>query len=91
MTIRIYPADEGGRYVFALGNAIVKSSHLHDTREIDYSFTDANEARAITMAKDVLGDIRVPEIYFAGKVFTVWLFYNYSKFLHHIRFVAAKC
>lgn len=38
-TTRIYPADEGGRDVFALGNIIVKSSHLHDEREmVDYSF-----------------------------------------------------
>ncbi len=27
--VRIYPADEGGRDVFALGSVIVKSSHLH--------------------------------------------------------------
>ncbi|MBE3045343.1 hypothetical protein IMZ48_22890 [Candidatus Bathyarchaeota archaeon] len=27
-TARIYPADEGGRDVFALGSVIVKSSHL---------------------------------------------------------------
>jgi hypothetical protein len=29
--VRIYPADEGGRDVFALGTVIVKSSHLHDS------------------------------------------------------------
>ncbi|RHZ48892.1 uncharacterized protein CDV56_106136 [Aspergillus thermomutatus] len=67
-SVRIYPANEGGRDVFALGSVIVKSSHLHETREIDYSFADANEVRAITIAKDILGDIRVPEIYFAGKI-----------------------
>lgn len=65
---RIYPADEGGRDVFALGSVIVKSSHLHDTPEIDYSFADANEVEAISIAKNVLGNIRVPKIYFAGKV-----------------------
>ncbi|EPS34137.1 hypothetical protein PDE_09099 [Penicillium oxalicum 114-2] len=65
---RIYPADEGGRDVFALGNVIVKSSHLHNTPEIDYSFADANEVQAISIAKGVLGGIRVPEIYFAGKI-----------------------
>ena len=66
---RIYPADEGGRDVFALGSVIVKSSHLHDTQEIDYSYADSNEVRAIAIAKDLFKDaIRVPEIYFAGKV-----------------------
>lgn len=42
---QIYPADEGGRDVFALGTVIVKSSHLHDPTidEIDFSYADANE------------------------------------------------
>ncbi|KAI9783098.1 MAG: hypothetical protein M1839_004267 [Geoglossum umbratile] len=44
-SVRIYPADEGGRDVFALGSVI-----------------------AIAIAKSVLKDIRVPEIYFAGKI-----------------------
>lgn len=71
--IRIYPADEGGRDVFALGSVIVKSSHLHargDTTymEIDFSYADANETQAIALAKTVLKGIRVPDIYFAGKV-----------------------
>lgn len=65
---RIYPADEGGRDVFALGSVIVKSSHLHGTEEIDYSFADANEIEAIAIARKVLRDVRVPETYFAGKV-----------------------
>lgn len=40
---RVYPADEGGRDVFALGSIIVKSSHLHGQgKEIDYSYADAN-------------------------------------------------
>lgn len=68
-SVRIYPADEGGRDVFALGSVIVKSSHLHDTQEIDYSYADANEVRAFAIAKDLFKDIiRVPDIYFAGKV-----------------------
>lgn len=68
-SIRIYPADEGGRDVFALGSVIVKSSHLHDTQEKDYSYADTNEIHAIAIAKDLFKDtIRVPEIYFAGKV-----------------------
>ncbi|KAL4895860.1 kinase-like domain-containing protein [Aspergillus ambiguus] len=65
---RIYPADEGGRDVFALGNVIVKSSHLHNTQEIDYSFADANEVNAISIAEDILRNIRVPKIYFSGKI-----------------------
>ncbi|CAL5872490.1 uncharacterized protein PFLUO_LOCUS6754 [Penicillium psychrofluorescens] len=71
--IRIYPADEGGRDVFALGSVIVKSSHLHAREgaqytEIDFSYADANEVQAIALAKTVLKDVKVPEIYFAGKV-----------------------
>lgn len=70
---RIYPADAGGRDVFALGSIIVKSSHLHARRdvqfpEIDFSYADANEARAIALAKTVLGEVKCPEILFAGKV-----------------------
>lgn len=72
-SVRIYPADEGGRDVFALGNVIVKSSHLHDPengqiKEIDFSYADANEVQAIAIAKSILKDIRVPNIFFAGKV-----------------------
>lgn len=72
-TVRIYSADEGSRDVFALGSIIVKSSHLHAQgsaryTEIDYSYADANELQAIAIAKNVLKDVRVPEIYFAGKV-----------------------
>lgn len=71
--IRIYPADDGGRDVFALGSVIVKSSHLHTRQgtqctEIDFSYADTNELRAIALAKAVLKDVKVPEIYFAGKV-----------------------
>ncbi|KAJ5438782.1 kinase-like domain-containing protein [Penicillium daleae] len=44
--IRIYPADEGGRDVFALGSVIVKSSDLHEREgaqitEIGFSYADA--------------------------------------------------
>ncbi|KAH8425999.1 uncharacterized protein LDX57_003737 [Aspergillus melleus] len=67
-SIRIYPADEGGRDVFALGGVIVKSSHLHNTQEIDYSYADANEVLAIAIAKSTLKDVKVPEIYFSGKI-----------------------
>lgn len=69
-SVRIYPADEGGRDVFALGSIIVKSSHLHTYAEIDYSFADANEVQAIGIAKCALRDVAVPDIYFAGKVHT---------------------
>ncbi len=66
---RIYPAPDGGRDVFALGSVIVKSSHLHKTNaEIDYSYADANEVQAIALATSVLDDIKVPAIYFTGKV-----------------------
>ncbi|KAJ9200425.1 hypothetical protein DTO164E3_4000 [Paecilomyces variotii] len=76
--IRIYPSDEGGRDVFALGSVIVKSGHLHAHEgaqypEIDFSYADANEIQAIGLAKTVLKDIKVPEIYFSGKVLTSFL------------------
>jgi len=69
----IYPADEGGRDVLALGSIIIKSSHLHEPRDgqhtdIDYSYADANKVKAVAIAKRVLRDVRVPAIYFAGKV-----------------------
>ena len=72
-SVRIYLADEGGRDVFALGSVIIKSSHLHNPSnsqriEIDYSYADANEIQAFAIAKNILKDVRVPEIYFAGKI-----------------------
>ncbi|KAI0873272.1 hypothetical protein GGS24DRAFT_464348 [Hypoxylon argillaceum] len=72
-SIRIYPADEGGRDVFALGSVIIKSSHLHETKdgqiaEIDYSYADANEIEATAIARNVLNHIRLPKIYFSGKI-----------------------
>ena len=69
---RIYPADEGGRDVFALGTVIVKSSHLHDPtiNEIDFSYADANETWEIALSKAAPKDVRVPDVYFAGKVYT---------------------
>lgn len=72
-SVRIYPADEGGRDVFALGTVIVKSSHLHQLTDgqstvVDYSYADANEAQAVILARSVLKDVRVPDIYFAGQV-----------------------
>ncbi|CAG7943246.1 unnamed protein product [Penicillium salamii] len=72
-TVRIYPADEGGRDVFAVGSIIIKSGHLHpqgvtqftDTR---YSYADENEVQAVALARKALKNVKVPEIYFAGKV-----------------------
>lgn len=70
---RIYESDEGGRDVFALGGVIVKSSHLKGTHEgrrshRDYSYADANEVEAIRLAREILDDIKVPQVYFAAKV-----------------------
>ncbi|KAG6226885.1 hypothetical protein E4U26_002048 [Claviceps purpurea] len=72
-SVRLYPAFEGGRDVFALGTVVVKSSHLHNPDQVppaerDYSYADANEVQAIAIAKSILKDVRVPEIYFAGKI-----------------------
>lgn len=70
---RIYENDEGGRDVFALGSVIIKSSHLKPALEgrrsfRDYSYADANEVEAVALARRVLGEVKVPEIYFAAKV-----------------------
>lgn len=70
-SIRIYESGEDGRDVFALGSVIVKSSHLKETQpsERDYSYADANECKAVELARGVLGEsVKVPNIYFAGKV-----------------------
>ncbi|CEJ83009.1 hypothetical protein VHEMI03043 [[Torrubiella] hemipterigena] len=66
--ISIYRADDGGRDVFALGTVIVKSSHLHAEEESDWTFSDANESKAMEIAKKLLLDIKLPETYFAGKI-----------------------
>ncbi|KAJ5725079.1 uncharacterized protein N7483_006436 [Penicillium malachiteum] len=70
---QVYPADTGGRDVFALSSVIVKSSHLHALEdghcpEIDFSYADANEIQAISLAKIVLCDVEAPEIYFSGNI-----------------------
>ncbi|KAL4965847.1 uncharacterized protein BDV14DRAFT_199622 [Aspergillus stella-maris] len=72
---RIYPADEGGRDVFASGSVIVKSGHLVNDleageKETDYFYADRNEIEAIRLARGVLGrmGVRVPCVYFAGRV-----------------------
>lgn len=69
---RVCPGSNGARDVFALGSVIIKSSHLKPPIEAiacrDYSFSDANEVNALRLAREVLKDIQVPEIFFAGKV-----------------------
>ncbi|KAI1130224.1 kinase-like domain-containing protein [Nemania abortiva] len=70
---RLYESDEGGRDVFALGSVIIKSSHLKVAPEgrrsqRDYSYADANEVEAIRLAKKILDDIKVPQVYFADKI-----------------------
>lgn len=72
-SVRIYPGDEDSRDVFALGSVIIKSRHLHTQKsteyvEIGYSYADANEVQAIAIAKNVLKNVKVPDIYFNGKV-----------------------
>ncbi|KAJ5950952.1 uncharacterized protein N7479_009365 [Penicillium vulpinum] len=73
-SVRIYPGEEaGGRDVFAVGSIIIKSSHLHmqesaDYSEIGYLYADVNEVQAITIAKNVLKHVKVPDIYFSGKI-----------------------
>ncbi|KAF9768448.1 hypothetical protein IL306_014268 [Fusarium sp. DS 682] len=70
---RIYEGLEGARDVFALGSVIIKSSHLHARLQgrrasRDFSYADANEVKATALARMVLNDVKVPIIYFAGKI-----------------------
>lgn len=62
--------DEDGRDVFAMGSVIIKSGHLHQCPTRDYSYHDANEVAAIALARKPLAElgVKVPEIYFTGKV-----------------------
>lgn len=94
--IRIYPADEGWRDVFALGSVIMKSSHLHALEsaqgtEIDFSYADKNEIRAIALARPVLKDVKVPGIHFAGKVFILASDLSGSHNSHFLRSIVVKC
>ncbi|KAI1766587.1 kinase-like domain-containing protein [Hypoxylon sp. FL1150] len=64
--------------MFALGNVVVKSNHLRPNEPedgqdlaIDWSYSDANEIRAISLAKKALGDVKVPTVYFSSKVVLV--------------------
>lgn len=70
---QIYPADDNGRDVFALGSVIVKSSHLHEHPEIDYVYADANETQATDIARSALNGVQIPNIYFSGKVCHLFL------------------
>ncbi|KAI3317824.1 hypothetical protein HD806DRAFT_357664 [Xylariaceae sp. AK1471] len=70
---RIYENQDGGRDVFAFGSVIIKSSHLKATLEgrrshRDYSYADANEVKAIPLARKILDEVKVPQVYFAAKV-----------------------
>ncbi|KAI1262694.1 hypothetical protein F5Y18DRAFT_397021 [Xylariaceae sp. FL1019] len=70
---RIYEGLEGARDVFAVGGVIIKSSHLHAQLQgrragRDFSYADANEVKATDLARAVLQDVKVPMIYFAGKI-----------------------
>lgn len=84
-SVRIYPADQGGRDVFALGTVIIKSSHLHPRSDgdIDFSYADRNEVEAIDIARGVLTDVDVPEILFAAKVVNMFPATLLRLFSHH--------
>lgn len=96
-SVMIYPADDGGRDVFALGSVIVKSSHLHNRgsgqhTEIDFSYADANELQAVAIAKSILKDVRVPEIFFSGKVLALCLASSLRlRHLHFRRSMVDRC
>lgn len=86
----IFPADEG-RDVFAIGSVIIKSSHRHQDAKIDYSYADANEVQAIAIAKSVLEGIRVPDIYFSGKVHCYYGLLRDNFNLRSSRLMVARC
>jgi COMPASS component SPP1 len=70
---RMVEGLEGGREVFALGSIVVKSSHITRDQQgrrsrRDHSFGDVNEVAASSLAREAIPDIRIPRIYFAGKV-----------------------
>ncbi|KAJ5182239.1 hypothetical protein N7449_012386, partial [Penicillium cf. viridicatum] len=54
------------RDVFAFGN--LHTQETAEYAEIGYSYADANEVQAIAIAKNVLKNVKVPDIYFNGKV-----------------------
>jgi len=60
----------GGRDVFAVGSLIIKSSHRKNGVGRDYLCSDLNEVEAAALAQNILRDVdvKVPNIYFAGKV-----------------------
>lgn len=71
---RMCEMNKGGRRdVFALGSVIIKSNHLKKAgegqlAEMDHSIVDSNEVEAIALARTVLGDVKVSEVCFAGRV-----------------------
>jgi hypothetical protein len=82
-SVRIYENTDGGRDVFALGSVIVKSSLLKERLEgrradRDFSYADANEIEATNLARTVLGDVKVPRIYFASEVIVLPLHLDFA-------------
>jgi hypothetical protein len=71
-SIRLHESIEGRRDVFALGGMIIKSSHLNGLTNIsvgrNFFYDDMNEVEAIRLMNESLPHIKVPEIYFNGKV-----------------------
>ncbi|KAJ5158683.1 uncharacterized protein N7500_008334 [Penicillium coprophilum] len=62
-SLGVYPADEGGRDVSALGNIIVKPGYLHTQDGAEYSeiifyYADANDVQAMALAKNVLTHVK---------------------------------
>ncbi|GME22879.1 Aminoglycoside phosphotransferase [Neofusicoccum parvum] len=76
-TLMLSPVDDDpsvalGRWIFAVGGAVVKTNHLAPAgrRRRDYAGVDRNEVEAVRLVRErVVGsDVRVPEVYFAGKL-----------------------
>lgn len=69
----IYENIRTGRDVFAYGSLIIKSSHLKKRGGPDCALVDANEVAATNLVKANCSKIRVPRIYFADKVYHLFL------------------
>lgn len=78
--------EANGRDVFALGSAIIKSGHLHESPTRDYSYNDANEVAAIALARGPLAElgVKAPDIYFIGKVRNTTLITNGLRLLNGV-------
>lgn len=76
-TLMLSPVDDDaasalGRWIFAVGRVVIKTNHLAPPgrRRRDYGGVDRNEVEAIRLVRERVkgGGIRVPEVFFQGKL-----------------------